>query len=184
MDVTIGCICPPKAGEIRHPDGDTVTLREKLGFQAVVTLRFAVQVIKDQDPDASIATVLGVLSEHYILAGVEDWTVVDDRNKPVPVTPAALRERLLTNLDAAMTVADVADDLYLAVMLPLLNRVSTSSPHSPTTESTSPPTGSPPKRPRPSKPSLTSITPTAGTETTSSSLGGVSNSSPNSVSAA
>lgn len=184
MDVLIPCICPPKGDAVRHPDGDIVTLRETLGFQAVVTLRFAVQVTKENDPNASIAQILGVLSEHYILAGVESWTVVDDKNKPVEVTPTALRERLLTNLDAAMTVADKADDLYLAVMLPLLNRVSTSSPPTPTSGSTSPTTGTSDTPRKPSKRSSISTIPTAGTEATSSSLDGVSSSSQSSESAA
>jgi hypothetical protein len=184
MDVQIPCICPPKGDETRHPDGDTVTLRETLGFQSVVTLRYAVQVMKSNDPDASIAQILGVLSEHYILAGVEAWTVVDEKGKPAEVTPAALRERLLPNLDAAMTVADVADSLYLAVMLPLLNRVSTSSPPSPTSGSTSPTTGSSDKLRKQSKPSSISTIRTAATEATSSSLVGVSSSSQSSESAA
>lgn len=184
MDVSIPCICPPKGDEVRHPDGDTVTLRTTLPFQAVVALRYAIQVTKENDPQASVATILGVLSEHYILGGVESWTVVDEKNKPVEVTPTALRERLLMNLDAAMGVANVADDLYLAVMLPLLNRVLTSSPPSPTSGSTSPTTGSSGKPRKPSKPSSISHIPTAGTETTSSSLDGVSSSSQSSESAA
>lgn len=184
MDVRIPCICPPKGDDVRHPDGDIVTLRQTLGFQGVVTLRYAVQVVKENDPNASVAQILGVLSEHYILAGVESWTVVDEKGKPLPVTPTELRERLLTNLDAAMTVADVADDLYLAVMLPLLSRASTPSPPSPTNESTSPTSGSSDTPRKPSKRSSISTIPTAATETTSSSLDGVSSSSQSSESAA
>jgi hypothetical protein len=183
MNVTIPCLCPPKDGEPRHPE-DTVTLRDKLGFRGVTTIRWAVALLKENDADASVADVLAVLTENYVMAGVEAWTIVDDKGKPVEVTPAALRDILLDDPIASQIVADAADDLYLAVMLPLLNRASMSSPPSRKTRSTSAGTGSSRKRPRPSKPSSISTIPTVVTETTSSSLDGDSRSSPNSVTAA
>lgn len=184
MDVRIPCICDPRGGEVRHPDGDTVSLREKLDFTGVQTLRYAVRVLKTTDDRASTAQTLAVMSEHYIMAGFDAWTVVDAKNKPLPPTPDEIRDRLLGNIDAALAVSDVADDLYLEVMLPLLNPASTSSPPTPTAESTSPTTASSEKRPKPSKRSSITTIPTDATVVTSSSLDGDSSSSPSSASAA
>ncbi len=184
MNVQIPCICPPKGDEVRHPSGDTVTLREKLPFQAVAAIRWAVGIQKTTDPRASIADTFGLLTEHYVMAGVEAWTVVGDNNKPIEVTPDALRDVLLAQIDAAITVADKADDLYQAVMLPLLLGSSTSSPSTPTTGSTSRTTGRSARHPKRSKPSSTTTTRTDGTETTSTSLALVSSSSQSSESAA
>ena len=59
--VKIECVCPPKAGgEKRHPDGDTVTLRERLDFRAAVTVRNAIVVLKQDDPDCGAAEILAV----------------------------------------------------------------------------------------------------------------------------
>lgn len=184
MDVQIPCICPPKGDEVRHPSGDTVTLKDTLGFADMQTLRYAVKVVKTSDQRASVAQILAVMSEHYIIVGVSAWSVVDERGKPVEPTPDELRDRLMSHMDAVIAVSDAADDLYLAVMLPLLQRASTSSPPTPTSESTSPTTDSSEKPPKPSKRSSITTIPTAATETTSGSLDGVSNSSQSSVSAA
>jgi hypothetical protein len=184
MDVPIPCICPRKGDASRHPDGDTVMLRETLGFRAVTTLRWVVRYLKETDPDISTPAVLAALTEEYAIAGVESWTVVDAKGQPIEASPAAVREFLLPHIDAATIVADAADMLYLVVMLPLLSPASTSSPDTPIAESTSPKNGSPQKPPKPSKQSSISTIPTAGTEVTSSSLDGDSSSLPNSVSAA
>jgi hypothetical protein len=186
MDVTIRCICPPKGDAPRHPDGDTVVLRDKLGCQGVAAIRWAVAIQKETNPQASLAETFGLLTEQYVLAGVESWTLVDDKGKPVAVDAASIRAHLLTpeHIDEAIAVADVADDLYLAVVLPLLTGSSTSSPPTPTTGSTSPRTGSSAKRPKRSKPSSISTIPTGGTVVTSNSLEFDSNSSQSSESAA
>ena len=183
MDVSIPCICPPKGDEVRHPDGDTVTLREALDFHAVTTIRWASAVIRESDPGADVAEYLASTTEHYILFGIADWTVVDAKNKPLAVTKPAIRELILGHPVVGQIVGDKADEAYGAVMLPLLNPAWTSSPPTPTDESTSPTSQStkPPKR---SKPSSISTIPTDVTGTTSSSLDGDSSLSPSSVSAA
>jgi hypothetical protein len=183
--VEIPCLCPPKAtGEPRH-DHDTVTLRAKLDFHGVTAASYAVQILKFEDPEASAAEVLATLTEHYMLMGIESWSLVDIKGKPVEVTKPAIRELLLTNIDAASKVGDAADEMYAAaVMLPLLQRASTSSPRTPEAPSTSAPTALSDKRPKPSKRSSTSTTRTAATVTTSASPAGDSRSSPNSATAA
>jgi hypothetical protein len=177
--VTIACLCPPLAsGDTRHPDGDEVHLRERLDFRAATTMRKVIALVYHEDPEASVADILGALTEHYVLLGVESWTLVDARNKPIPVTKPAIREHLLSHPDIAMEVGDAADELYSeSVVDPLVAKASSSSPPTPTDDSTSAPTDS--TRPTPSSPSSTSTTPMDDTVMTSSPLVGASSSSPN-----
>lgn len=184
---TVDCVCPPLAGETRHPDGDTVTLRQKLDFRTAATIQHAVSVLRLEDQNPSVEEVLARLTEAYVRYGVESWTVVDEAGKPVPVTPTTVEAVLFADLTAAMVVGEEADELYSGtILLPLLKRASTSSPATPTPDSTSPPTGSQETstEPTPSKPSSTTTTPTDDTETTSESPGIGSSSSPNLVSVA
>jgi hypothetical protein len=175
----IPCICPPVEGKPRH-DKDTITLRERLDFRSSLAAQNAVLVLKSEDPDSSTADVLAALTETYLLSGVESWSVVGVDGKPVEPTKPAIRELLLTNLDAAMVVADAADDLYRdAVLDPLVRKASNSSPDTPTDEPTSPTWTSPEQNQNHSSPSLTTTTPMDDTETTSLSLAGASSSSPN-----
>lgn len=180
MDVQTRCICG------QHPEGDTITLRDKLDFQGVAAIRWAVALQKTQNPDSSTAETFALLTEHYILAGVTAWTLLDEKRKPIPLDAVALRTHLLTpeNFDVAVQVGDAADDLYLEVVLPLLLGSSTSSPRTPTTGSTSLTTGLSGKRQRRSKRSSITTLQTGGTVMTSNSLEPGSNLSPNSESAA
>jgi hypothetical protein len=181
--MNIECICPPKAdGSPRHPAGDTVTLRERLDFRAALTARNTMILLKTEDPDAGTAEILAALTETYLLVGIESWSVVDAKGKPVEPTKAAIREVLLSRPDIAMTVGNAADDLYsAAVLLPLVAMAQTFSPPTPTNESTSAPRMASEKRPRQSKPSSITPFPTDVTVTTSSSPVGVSSSSQNSA---
>lgn len=183
---TTECLCPrTPAGEVRHPDGDTVTLRDPLDFRSAVTMQKSVTVLYSENENATTAEVLAVLAEAYLLHGVTSWTVVDAKGKPVPANPTTVAEYLLPNVTAAMAVADEADGIYAkAVLLPLLARASNSSPPTPTTELTSAGTGSPPEPLRPSKRSSTTTSRTAATGTTSTPPAGDSSSSQSSASAA
>jgi hypothetical protein len=176
---TIDCICPPtKAGDTRHPDGDTVTLRERLDFRAALTARNAIALAQGEGD--STAEILAALTEAYLILGVESWTLVDERGKDIEVSKAAIREVLLAHPDEAMVVADEADDLYRdAVIAPLAAKAAKSSPPTQTTSSTSARNGSPTKRPKPSRPSSTTTTRTVATVTTLPSRDGDSSSSPN-----
>ncbi len=185
MDVSIECVCPTRAGAPRHPDGDTVTLRERLDFRSVTAIRHGISFVEREESDAYTAEILAVLTEGYILHGVESWTLVGEDGKPIPVTRTAIRERLLENLGAAQDVGDAADELYgEKVLLPLLVRASTSSRATPTGTSTSRSTGSPTRPRKPSSPSSITSIPTAATGTTGTSRDGASSSSPSSTSAA
>jgi hypothetical protein len=182
--MNVPCLCPPMGDALRHPDGDEITLREKLDFHAAVTVRNSIAVLSSEDGETSVAEVLAVLTENYLLFGIESWTLVDAKGKPVPVSKQSIRELLLSHPDVAMDVGDEADALYAeSVMLPLLARAQRSLPPTPTDESTSPTTGSSTTRPKRSKPSSISTIPTAGTVVTSSSLDGDSSSSQSSTSA-
>lgn len=178
---TVECLCPPKStGEVRHPDGDTITLREKLDFRSALTARNVFVLLKSEDPDVSTGEIMATLTETYLLLGIESWSVLalDEKGKvkPLEVSKAAIREVLLTNQEAAMTVGDEADTLYSeAVIAPLVARALNSSPSTSTNGSTSATNGSAPRTPKPSKRSSTTTTPTDATARTSSSLAGASN---------
>lgn len=177
---TIECICPSTPdGQTRHPDGDTVTLRPALDFRSALTVRNAIALLADE-PGIGDADILAALTERYLFCGIESWTLVDERGKPLPVTRANILDRLLSRPMVAMTVGDEADGLYTeAVVLPLLARRSTSSPGSPTADTTSVPSGSSMSPRTRRSPSSTTSTPTDGIETISALPAGDFNSSPN-----
>jgi len=177
---SIDCICPPLAGETRHPEGDTVTLRPKLDFRTAATIQHSVSVLRLEEQEPAVEEVLARLTEAYVRYGVESWTIVDAEGKPVPVTPSNVEAVLFADLTAAMVVGEEADEMYSgAILLPLLKRASTSSPGTPTTDETSLPTGSQetPAEPTPLRPSSTSTTQTDDTGPTSYSPDGDSKSS-------
>jgi len=180
MDVEIRCVCPAKANGTPRHITDTVRLHDTLGFRAVLTIRNSMRLVIGEDEDGAevdVAKMLAVLSEQYLMAGIYEWTLVDAKNKPLPISKQTIRERLLDDLDVGITLADAADELYSEkVVLPLLAQASRSSPPTPTSGSTSAPTGSPKKRPKPSSPSLTITSPTVDIETTTTALAGASSS--------
>src|SRR5689334_9261094 len=173
----IPCICPLVEGKPRHAT-DSVTLRERLDFRSSLAAQNAVYVLKSEDPEASAADVLAVLTEAYLLSGIEAWSVVGVDGKPIEPTKPNIRTWLLTEMDAALMVAEAADELYRdAVLAPLVSKASTSSPPTPTDESTSPISTSEEPNQNHSSPSSITTTPMDDTETTSLSLVGGSNSS-------
>lgn len=176
--VTVACLCPLKAGKPRHPEGDTIELREHLELRGALTARKMVGIIKSEDPDASAAEILAGMTEAYVLYGVASWSVVDEKDHAVEPTRPAIREYLLSKPSEALKVADAADDLYSEeVLLPLLAMASTSLPPTPTDGSTSPTTPPSTPEPTPLRPSSTSTIPTDATGPTSLSLAGASSSS-------
>jgi hypothetical protein len=168
----IDCVCPPLAGETRHPDGDVVTLRPTLDFRTAATIQHAVSVLRLEEQDPTVEEILARLTEAYVKYGVVSWTIVDASGEPVPVTPTTVETVLFANIAAAMVVGEEADELYSGtILLPLLKRASNSSAATPTPDSTSQPTGSPetPTESTPSKPSSITTIRTAGTAETSES---------------
>jgi hypothetical protein len=174
---TFTCICPPKTnGDPRHPAGDTVTLRPTLSFRAAIAARNTIAVAKTDDPDISVAETLALLTEQYLLLGIESWTLVDAKGQEIPPDRPAIRAFLEEHTTEAMAISDEADDLYRdAVLLPLVAMASASSPPTPTESSTSPTNGHAETTPKPSKRSSTSTSRTAVTGTTPQSPAGASN---------
>jgi hypothetical protein len=169
FDVPIPCPCPGQP----HPDGDTVSLREKLGLAAGIAVQRLVIDANQNRPDT--AELAGRLAEGYLLYGIEAWTLVGEGGGAVPVNETTIRARLLSDFATAAPIADAADGLYMAaVILPLVNRAQTSSPSTPTNGSTSRPRSGTSKRPKLSKPSSITTTPTVSTVSTSNGLAGVS----------
>jgi len=171
--------------EVRHPDGDFVTFRETMPFWRVEAMRVD---IGDLGEGFTTSDVLGLLSELYLVHGIESWTLQDAKGEPLPVNRATVTATILPRYDVAADLAEVADALYTAkVVLPLVARGSTSLPRSPMDDSTSrPSTDSIPSsvNGKRSKPSSISTTPTGDTVTTSESPDGGSNLSPSKASAA
>lgn len=179
MDVQIACVCT--AGH----DTDTVTLRERLDFRAATAIRNSVAFAKLEDPDIGTGELLAILTEGYLLHGIEAWTLTDEKGKPIAVSKPEIRARLLADPLLAEAIGEAADALYQpAILGPLVNRALTSSNTSPTAASTSASRASGTKRPKPPKPSSTTTIQTGGTATITSLPGGVSSSSPSSASAA
>jgi hypothetical protein len=185
MDVTIECICPPKAdGEPRH-DHDTVTLREKLDFQTAVLLQKSIQVrsLAIRSKNDATAEIMAFLTGFFIHHGIEAWSVVDDKGKAVDVTDEAITAYLEPNMDAALTVADAGDAAYMEAILPLVRRAYGSSPPSPTNAPSISPSQSGSAKPRKrSRPSSTTTIPTVVTGTIIGSPDGASRFSPSSAS--
>jgi hypothetical protein len=179
MDVTIGCVCSGAPHET-----DTVTLRERLSFHDVKALKVDVGFTAAAD-DTTDGDTLAVLSEGYLLRGIESWSLVDDKGKPLPITRANIRDGLLSHLDEAQVVSEAAENLYNPdVLLPLVRAAQGYSPPSQTDELTSATTDSPKRSRKRSLPSLTTTTPTDDIETITPLPAGDSNSSRNSASAA
>ncbi len=178
--VSIGCPCPGTP----HSKGDKVTFRETMPFRSVAAMRFEIGQLGS---GANYADILGLLSELYLVHGIESWTLVD-ADGPVGVSRDAVETYILSRYDTAADLSEFADDLYTeSVVLPLVNRASTSSPLSPTDESTSPPSASSTPsspNPTPSKRSSTSTTPTDVIAKTSPLRDGDSSSSQKAASAA
>lgn len=161
-EVKIDCPCPARPdGTVRHPDGDTVYFRDKLGWQAASNVKNAAVLAQSEGTPLSPPEYLTLLTEQYVRLGIESWTLRDETNQPIPVSRGTIEERIFSNVETALTVGDVADGLYMeAVMLPLFQKASTSSPDGPTEPSTSQPTSSEPAPLKRSKPSSISTTPT------------------------
>lgn len=166
MDVTIPCVCG------RH-DEDVVTLRDTLDMRSALTVRNAVMLAREAG-GMDAASILALMSEQYLLVGVEAWTLEDGKGKPIPVSRDTITEHLLSSA-VAVAVAEQADELYgEKVVLPLLRRVWSSSPPGPTEGSTSATTPGSSRTRKPRSPSSTTSTQTAATETTSTSPAGAS----------
>ncbi len=181
VPVKVKCLCPPRPDGLPRHEADYVNLRDRLDFRQAVAVR--VDIRETVKAGGSEGELEGMLAESYVLHGVESWSLVDEKNKPLPLTRENLRNVLLADYDTGQEVANEADNLYTeAVVLPLLQRASTSLQGSPMPDSTSPTNGTPTRKPR--SRSSTSTTPTGDTGTTSPRPAGVFKPLPNSVSAA
>lgn len=178
MKATIPCVC----SKARH-ETDTIIFRDRLDFRSGLAVRKTLALEKDDDPGMGAGEILAILTESYLVYGIESWTLKDADNKPMEPTRTNIRAFLESHPEEAEQAGNVADSIYQEqVLLPLLKRASTSQQPSPTPELTSPTprssgSRSSPEKSKPSKPSLTSITPTDDTETTTSAPAGDSRSS-------
>lgn len=164
LEARTSCLCPPDGH--RHPDGDVVTFKDKLGFHDVLHFQKAFGWFREEHPDAEVPETLAFLSEWYLLYCIASWTLRDQKGKAIPVSKANVETYLLAKPTEALAVVEVADERYNEVLLlPLALRASTSSPPTRTNGSTSPTPG-PGPRPKRSRPSSTASTQTAAIATT------------------
>jgi hypothetical protein len=184
MDIRVACLCPAKG----HPEGDTVVLRDKLGFHEALTIRKAIALSREDADTGSeralAAEILATLSEFYVLMGVESWTIQDAKGEPLPVTKTNIRGVLMESPDIELVI-EAADTIYNEA---ILLRANPSSPPTPTPSaepgSSTSATESPTKPQKPSRPSSTTTSRTDGIETITSLPVGGSSSSQSSRSAA
>lgn len=163
--MTVACLCPPRDGAVRHPDGDTVTFKEKLNFHDRVVARKVIEL--SALGDGGDADILAALTEFYLFNCIAEWTLRDAKGKAVPVSRASISAVMEEHPDEAMELAEKADSLYSDIVLrPLVLRASTSSPPSRTNGSTPHPNGSGRKARTRSSRSSTSTTQTVDTATT------------------
>lgn len=101
------CACPGTP----HPDGDTVTFRPKLPFEASIE---ALQLMfKDGPGKAQSGNAWPV----YLRHGPVAWNLVDAEGDPLPLDPETL------DFADQYEIADRADDLYgESVLAPLVRR--------------------------------------------------------------
>jgi hypothetical protein len=134
----------------------------------VLAIRYAVRVFQQEQNAAGEgqdqATILAIIAEQYLRHGLEAWTLVDERAKPLAVTWTAINAQLLSHPPIAEPIVDAADALYAErYVLPLLAPARPSSPSTLTNGSTSPTNGPLPEPRTPSRRSSISTTPTAVT---------------------
>jgi len=131
MDVHIPCPCPGTP----HPDGDTVTLRDKPSLRMGTTaLGWASTATGNGRPAAAD------IAEVFLREGIVDWTFTLEDGEPRPLDDEGLAW-LLDDYSVAYPIAEEASALYTnAIFDPLLERAKEprkSSPTSRTSASTS-----------------------------------------------
>jgi hypothetical protein len=176
MDVSIPCVCP--GDEVRHPEGDTVTLKDKLGFEEATACKQAIQLVEDDGSEVNDLTArrLAAVVTQYMFSGIASWTL--QNGAAIPVTAGNIRKYLMSDFVAADLVSSEAETLYNPqVLIPLVNRAATSSRPTPTDELTSVTTGSTQSNRRRSSRSSTTTTRTGDTGMTFSPPDGDSNTS-------
>jgi hypothetical protein len=127
VSVSLGeCLCPGTP----HKGGDEVHLRGELDLTTGMAL---IANIAQGDSDNAIER----LGRAYLRAGIAAWTFVDESGIPVPVNETNIGRLRWTA--GTYALADRAAELYGdALLSPLAQRVSGSSPNGASEDSTSP----------------------------------------------
>lgn len=158
VPVAVACQCPGAP----H-DGDTVYLRPKISLPGGI---IAQQSIIEAPPTVGAQTA--GLIDAFLRNEIVAWSFVDEKGNDLPVTPANVEARILSDFAYAMPIADVAAELYTeAVINPLRAAASESSKRSRTNGLTSAPKASSPKRQKQPKSSSTPTSPMGDIELTS-----------------
>ena len=106
MDVIVPCPCPGTP----HPDGDTVTLRDKPTLHMGTTaFGWANMQATEKKPTS------GDIAELYLRDGIVAWTFLEEDGTPKPVTEETI-DWLLDDFTLAYPVADKAADVYTDII--------------------------------------------------------------------
>lgn len=118
MDINVTCPCPGSP----HPDGDTVTLRDKPTFHMGTTaLGWAGRQTVSDVPST------GEIMEVYLRDGIIDWTFVEEDGTPRALNNEGI-DWLLEDYELAFPIAEQAAELYTdRIFDPLVKRISNSS---------------------------------------------------------
>lgn len=136
----VPCPCPGTP----HPDGDTVSLYPKLDLHGGVYAQR--KIIAAMEGKADSDEVVATLMDVYCRKGVAAWSFLDEKGKPLAVTPEAIEATLLRDYSVGRPVAEKADAIYSPALIdPLRLEVVKSSRPTPTNGSTSHKTASSPK---------------------------------------
>jgi hypothetical protein len=123
------CRCPGSP----HPS-DTVSLEPELTLAMASGAMYAINT----EADGTNSTLMRLLTEAYLPAGIREWTFVDDEGEPVKIDREAM-ERLIPFDAGGLEVSEKADALYAdRLMAPLVKRLSTLRKRGRTVKPTSP----------------------------------------------
>lgn len=101
------CRCPGTP----HPDGDVVYLDPVLSTPAGMAAQTSLLQTEGGWADRHAAMIMALMRH-----SVREWTFLDEKRKPLPVSPAAV-ERQLTWLNGGKEVAGAAASLYADIVL-------------------------------------------------------------------
>jgi len=126
IEVPLGeCLCPGAP----HAGGDSVYLRPELD----VAGGLAVLAAMTAGDDSNLIERMG---RAYLIAGIVDWTFLDEEGKKVAASRANIERMRWTA--STLAIANAAADIYGETVLgPLARMASDSSPSGPSDESTS-----------------------------------------------
>ena len=141
VPVPIRCPCPPKDGEPRHSDGDSVDVRSQYGYGdslalAKKSVQYRVGLNKDKESVVIPYEDAFLKHESLMELAVKSWTLEDADGEPLPI---GLPTFLLLPEDIGNVIAEKVNELYEASKATVPNGSGGPSPASSPETSPAPP---------------------------------------------